>query len=437
MTPALSRQIVYACEFGGSYNFPLEYWKGHYSVLSRYGYDTVMLFVSGRAPLPGFEKTVESRCDYIPQICEYIQSLGMKVYLMSGLFNWMGMSPGLIRMDPSLACTWPPERVKAWPLESERRALCSTRAYRPAMEYVKRMWELYPQADGFALEVGCEKPHCECDECVGKGHWRIETEFVDEFSRWLWQQNPEAVLVRNLGYGRTHTKPPESQLYDEVARRKDPRLIRWYTRPGAVYEDTQGKEWRFDNPETIAHVGTNGFMHHLPSMTIEEVVGIAHACNLRGINGHPDERYLFLPEQRPEDSGYKRLFGPPAEPSYQHWLFHLRAFHYQHARMNPTSPHPDYVKAATREHASDDEQLGNVMTRLECMLLDVRILAYRSAEYLYLFRDGLTEEQGLPRLDAADKEALDKFLERTGPAPTVAAQVKRTIECLYRELGTS
>jgi len=430
MTTGLDRQIVYAIDFGLSYDFPLSYWKGHYGVLSRYGYDTVMLLVSGCAPAPGFEQTMEWKCDYIPQIATHIQSLGMKVYLMSGLFNWMGMSPGFIRMDPSLAATWPPELEKAWGLESQRRALCSVKAYRPALEYIKKLWGLYPDADGIALEVGCEKPHCECDNCLRKGHWRIETDFTDELSEWLWQQNPEAVLLRNLGYKRTHAKPPESQLYDEIARRKDPRLIRWYTRPGAAYVDGDGKTWRFDSPETTAHLGTNAFMHHLPTVSIEDAANLASSCSLFGINGHPDERYLFLPEQRPEDSGYARRFGPPQEPTYEHWLFSLRAFHYQVARQNPTAPYGDYVGAVIREQCAGDEDLGRVMTVLERLIVDERVLAYRSSKYLYLFQDGLTAKEGLARLDSSDRDLLDGFLARPGSALPLAEQVKRTIRSL-------
>jgi hypothetical protein len=416
---SLPRPFVYALDFGFSHDFPLEYWREHYGVLAEYGYDTVMLWVSGCAPVEGFEATLEWRCDYVGELVGHIQSLGMKALLMSGLFNWMGMSPGFIRMDADLEARWPKELCNAWPLESQRRALCSSRAYAPAMEYLKKLWSVAPHADGFAIECGCEKTHCQCDRCTARGHWQIESDFLDEFSAWLWSQKPEAEIVWNYGYARTHGAPPESQLYTALAGRKDPRLLRWYTRGTASYEDSAGTH-RFDDPATIARLGANGILHHPMKRTIEETASQAADCGLLGLTGHPDERYLFLPEQRPEDSGYERKGGPPAIPTSRHWLFRQRAFHYQHAHAHPHATAAHYTAAVAQAFTANDHRLAAALTRLEELLVQERLLQARSAQYLYLSQDGLAEEGAKIRLTPEDTSVMETLASSSLPAATTA-----------------
>ena len=51
----------------------------------KYGYNTFMLWVAGILPMPGYEKTLAWRCDYLPKIVEYLHSQNCQVFLMTGV----------------------------------------------------------------------------------------------------------------------------------------------------------------------------------------------------------------------------------------------------------------------------------------------------------------------------------------------------------------
>ena len=430
----MERRIVYANDFALSFNFPLSYWKGHYTALRSFGYDTVMLFVAGTAPLKGFEQTVEWECNYIPELCAHIQKLGMKVILLSGVFNWLGMSPGFIRMTPELEAEWPETWNKQWLQNSYRRALCSTKAYKPAMEYVKALWNLYPAADGFAMEFGCEKPHCQCAECQKRGHWKIEMDFLNEFSEWVWQRSPNAEIIRNLGYKASHAKYPDSLLYQEMAKLDSPKILHWYTRPEANFETQDGKKHYFNSTETYDMLGKNGFMHHMPNMTIEEIVNLAFKLGLKGINGHPDERYMFLPEYPHGSFGFIRRCGPPLNPIYDHWLFRLRGFHYKYLFDNPTASYDDY-KSEVISNYTGNAELAQVQLLLEDLIIDKKVPAkFFADENFYMIKDGLVKDI-TKDISPSEMKLLKGFMKNNNVQNAEYKKVKNTTKSLFKILG--
>jgi hypothetical protein len=191
--------------------------------------------------------------------------------------------------------------------------------------------------------------------------------------------------------------------------------------------DEGGRKWHFDNPGTIERIGTNGIMHHLPDVPVGETALLAQSCNLTGISGHPDERHLFLPEQRAEDSGYLRLAGPPSPPTCKHWLFKLRALHYHFAFNNPGAGEDEYARYVRKEFDCDDKELIETMVLMENIIIDRRALAHRSSKNLYLAKDGLTGEQVSPALEPDETAVLRTFAEQSQKFSSLGEEVRHTI----------
>jgi len=52
-----------------------EYWFGYFDVLRRRGYNGVCLYVSGLIPLPGYDPTLQWRCEYVPEMVDYLHAI--------------------------------------------------------------------------------------------------------------------------------------------------------------------------------------------------------------------------------------------------------------------------------------------------------------------------------------------------------------------------
>ena len=170
---------------------------------------------------------------------------------MSGVGGWMGMS-GLIKTQPEIRITWPEELYRIYTLENTRLGICPTKGRNLMLEYLEETYKTYPEADGMSLEVYCEKPHCQCDKCQERGLWKIELDFLKEFSHriWKWKKDAKFIwfsaeeigLLGSKSYVKQHRKdlkkvifmvnvdkpPEEHKSQDEVKRwlEGDPPLVK-------------------------------------------------------------------------------------------------------------------------------------------------------------------------------------------------------------------
>jgi hypothetical protein len=424
-------QPCYCMDFGFCYDYPKEYWFNYFDTLGRYGFNTIWLWVAGCLPVKGFEKTLAWQCDYVSPVVDYLHRRGMRVHLMSGVFGWLGMSPGLIRMNPDVEITWSEELKKQYPLDSTRRGICPTRGRDLCIDYLEGLYRACPQADGMALEMFCEKPHCQCPECTGKGHWKIELESLRAISDRLWRINPKAEIVWPFGYERTHGTDPESRLYDELKAMRDPRYTWWQVRMKNGYVDRQGKRHEWMDPAELAP-----FRDRLICLAgAPEEFHAAHQAGARGISPiGPVIRYLFLPEVDPIHFGYT-VKGPPAEPSlYDHALFHIWAYRRQRQVENPTwNPEDFRCEVAEKFFESSDEKglrRADDLLLLENLILQQRVCMARSKGRIWGDIDGG---------DSVNKIQLDpKYLDDLRRMSQVATQnnwmeqMRRTADALVK-----
>jgi len=381
-------QVSYCLDFGFCFNYPKSYWRGYVDTLAGYGVNAVMLWVAGAMPTPGFEPTLAWRCDYVPGIVDYLHERGMRVYLMSGVYGWLGMSPGLLRMHPEIEIDWPKELKDAYPLESTRRGICPTRGREVCLDYVESLYAACPQADGMSLEVFCEKPHCRCPECTARGLWRIELEFLDEITRRLRRRNPAAEVIWNVGYERTHGTYPEAELYTAIARSRRPEWIWWNVRLDQGYTDAEGRRRAWADEGALAPFGRN----LLCFVRDPRHAAIARRAGALGVvPADPAARYLFLPEVDPRHFGYLVEAPPPDRPLYEHVLFHIRAFRRQRQFADPAwSPDRFRDAVAARFFADGPDPFARAedVLFLEDLILDRRVCLARSAGRVWGDIDG-------------------------------------------------
>lgn len=339
----MSWLTAYCLDFGFCFDYPARHWFGYFDVLREYGYNVVWLWTAGVTPTPGFEQTLAWRCEYAAQVVDYLHSIGMRVHLMSGVFGWLGCSPGLIKMRPDIEITWPEELKRQYPPESTRLGICPTRGFDICLDYIESLYKACPAADGMALEVFCEKPHCQCAECAARGLWRIELDFLDQAARRLRAVNPDAEIVWNIGYERTHGSHPESLLYEETRKIRDPGLIWWLTRLDNGYTDSAGIRREWSDPAEIAACGRNtlclaGKPSHFRAARLADALGVTTVG--------PSVRNLFLPEFDPRHFGYLVNGPPPEKPLYSHALFHAWALRNQSLARNPDMSADDFRRIA-------------------------------------------------------------------------------------------
>ncbi len=381
----MSWQVCYCLDFGFCFNYPKDYWAGYFDTLASYGYNTVMLWVAGAMPVPGFEKTLAWRCDHTPGIVDALHKRGMSVYLMTGVFGWLGMSPGLLNMRPDIEITWPDKLKAQYPRDSSRRGLCPTKSRDLCLDYVAAHYAACPQADGMSLEVFCEKTHCQCAACQAKGLWRIETEFLREAAQRIWRINPNARIIWNLGYERTHGEPPESDLYDAVRAMKDPRLIWWLVRMKQGYKDRQGARHEWMAPAEIASLGANVLT--FPGDPDEIAATRAAGC-LGAVFVDPQVRNMFLPEYESRHFGYF-VDAPPAQPPvWDHPLFHLRAFRRQQQFLGRAPDDNAFAQLVAHRFCEGDESAARDALFLEDLILNKRVCLFRSAGRVWGDLDG-------------------------------------------------
>ena len=402
----MSWQVIHCLDFGYCFDYPKEYWLSYFRTLRNYGYNGAMLWVSGTMPASGFEETLAWRCDHVPEIVDYLHSLDMRVWLASGVFGWLGMSPGLIRMRPETEITWPNATKDRYPLDTTRRGLCPTRAWDLALDYLESLYRACPQADGMALEVFCEKPHCLCEACRDAGHWRLETDFLLAATERLWAFNPEAEVIWPFGYERTHGRPPESRLYQELAKIDDPRIVWWQTRIRQGYVDEVGRRHEWLDPEELRR-----FAPRLLVLDAEpEVSAAARQAGALGVAANaPAGRYMFLPEEDPRHFGFFVEAPAPVPPVNSHVLFLVTAFRVQTQCAWPDWTPELFERLVRRKFFSADDPDAEEMARglllLEDLVVTRRVCAFRSDERFRAGTDG-REDAALGKLTPEDLDRL-------------------------------
>ncbi|MBI4579169.1 MAG: hypothetical protein HY718_05670 [Planctomycetes bacterium] len=228
--PALEHRGTYCLTcWGGAPSYDRQAWEDAIDSMADAGMNRVMfwmdgLFRSTRHPgtflnKPG-EQYAKTRLttDDIRRLIRFAHDRGMTFYFGSGVFGWF-TAGGYIAKQFKDA------------VDHTGQGLCpsSPTARRVTVEYLSEMNDVFPDADGYMLEIRDEMDDCMCPKCqkvldaVGsKQFGQSEMDFLDELTAAVWKQHPRTRFIWLMGYA-NHDHDP---MYYERMRTlgRDPRM---------------------------------------------------------------------------------------------------------------------------------------------------------------------------------------------------------------------
>ncbi len=230
LRPALEVRGTYCLTcWGGCPSYDRTAWEEAIDAMADAGMNRVMfwmdgLFRSQRHPdaflsRPGqhFART-RLTSDDIHRLIRFAHDRGMDFYFGSGVFGWFTAGEYIAKRfkdaaDPSGSLLCP----------------SSPAARRVTREYLSEMIEVFPEADGYMLEIRDEMHDCKCSTCQKKLDDRgsrqfgqSEMDFLEELTATVWEGHPRTKFIWLMGYG-VHD---EDVMYYERLRQigRDPRL---------------------------------------------------------------------------------------------------------------------------------------------------------------------------------------------------------------------
>jgi len=229
-SPAIGVRGTYCLNcWGGSPQYPLSGWEEAFDAMADAGMNRVMfwmdgLFRSQRHP-DAFLGKPEQRYYQTPlthenihKLIDYAHDRGMDFYFASGVFGWFTAGEYIAKQFPD---------AKA----HEASGLCpsSPTAQRVTLEYLSEMIDVFPEADGYMLEIRDELGECKCETCRkplddrgSRQFGQSELDFLDKLKSAVWKKHPKTKFIWLIGY-----KPHEEDVlyYDRIRKMAgDPRL---------------------------------------------------------------------------------------------------------------------------------------------------------------------------------------------------------------------
>jgi len=228
--PALSVRGTYCLTcWRGSTQYPRTGWEDAIDSMADAGMNRVMFWMDGlfrskrhpgaflNKPEQQYHKTPITHDD-INKLIDYAHDRGMDFYFASGVFGWFTAGQYIAKQFPEV-------------VTHEGTGVCpsSPVAQRVTLEYLSEMIEVYPQANGYMLEIRDELGECMCatcrkplDERGSRQYGQSELDFLEKLTATVWAGHPKTKFTWLIGY------PPhkEDVLYYQRIREmgRDPRM---------------------------------------------------------------------------------------------------------------------------------------------------------------------------------------------------------------------
>ncbi len=228
--PALDFRGTYCLTcWGGCPSYDRAAWEEAIDAMADGGMNRVMfwmdgLFRSQRHPdaflnKPGqhFAKTKLTNDD-IHKLIRFAHDRGMDFYFGSGVFGWFTAGEYIAKQFKEAA-------------DTTGGALCASSpvAQKVELEYLSEMIEVFPEADGYMLEIRDEMDDCLCkvcqkklDERGSKQFGQSEMDFLEKLTATVWKGHPKTKFIWLMGYANHN----EDVMYYERLRKigQDPRM---------------------------------------------------------------------------------------------------------------------------------------------------------------------------------------------------------------------
>jgi hypothetical protein len=179
--------------------------------------------------------------DGVRRLIRHCHELGMQFYIGGGVFAWTA-SQYLLQGHPEAAA------VKV-------AGLCPSHLFarQANREHFLEMFDTWPEADGFMLEVRDEHGECQCERCQvkvdefgSKVYGRAEITWLQELAREAWKRKPNLRFCWLIGYAE-HAH--DVAYYDQILLMSDPRFEWLDARVGL----DRKAPWRLPGPGGSPH----------------------------------------------------------------------------------------------------------------------------------------------------------------------------------------
>jgi hypothetical protein len=228
--PALAERGTYCLTcWGGCPSYDRAAWEEAIDAMADAGMNRVMfwmdgLFRSQRHPDAFLNKPGQHYAkakltnDDIHKLIRFAHARGMDFYFGAGVFGWFTAGEYIAKQFKDAA-------------DTTGGALCpsSPVAQKVELEYLSEMIEVFPEADGYMLEIRDELDDCKCPICQKKlddrGSKRFgqsEMDFLEKLTGTVWKGHPKTKFIWLMGYA-NHNEDP---MYYERLRKigADPRM---------------------------------------------------------------------------------------------------------------------------------------------------------------------------------------------------------------------
>ena len=203
-------------------------WESAIDSMSRAGMNRIMFWMDGLFRSRKFPYTfldnsyftgVQLTDEDIHKLIKYAHDRGMKFYLGSGVFGWFTSQTFVAKFKEAADSS--PNGTNLCPSHPLAQQLTH--------DYLAEMIEVFPEADGYMLEIRDEQGDCFCEVCQkpldergSKQFGQSELDLLEKLSRTVWAKYREKKFVWLMGFANHNNDP----LYYERIRKmsRDPRM---------------------------------------------------------------------------------------------------------------------------------------------------------------------------------------------------------------------
>ncbi len=228
--PALSARGTYCLTcWGGTPRYDRAGWEAAIDSMAEAGMNRVMfwmdgLFRSARHPgaflnQPGQHYAgTKLTTDDIHLLIRFAHDRGMEFFFGSGVFGWFTAGEYIAKQFKDAT-------------DHTGKALCPSKptARKVTIEYLSEMIEVFPEADGYMLEIRDEMDDCLCETCQKKldqqgsrQFGQSEMDFLEELTATVWKNHDRTKFIWLMGYANHNDDPKYYERMRQIGR--DPRM---------------------------------------------------------------------------------------------------------------------------------------------------------------------------------------------------------------------
>ena len=347
--PALAERGTYTLScWRGATRYPRSGWEDAIDSMADAGMNRIMFWMDGlfrsrrfpgaflNNPTQHFHGTTITDDD-IRKLIAFAHARGMDFYFGSGVFGWFSANEFFAKQFPEAAAR-------------ESSGLCpsSPEARRVTLAYLSEMIDVFPEANGYMLEIRDELGECMCATCQkkldasgSKQFGQSELDLVETLAALVWKEHPKVKICSLIGY-EVHKDDPV--FYERIRRiGRDPRMEWLNVRNQWEYPTSNGIRQPLRTfSERISHWDQ---YYRFDWATMQNVI---RRTVREGLHG-------FLPAYEPGFRSYSVYPTTSPDPFPVRLIpFCLTQFDYRTFTWQPDLGSGDYHERLWRAHFSDE-----------------------------------------------------------------------------------